>query len=158
MNDVIKTLLYSYPSFDAIVEATDKLVYYKAITSYKNNSKTCDQMNEILALNERSARICWIKGVIDRLLSELTPFERQLIEYKYFHIDKTYDFDPSSRGYFRRQLKLEKTIEKLLDYLNPDEEWFIENLGDIYFLRSKYKKIKKMSECGRKNSAKERNL
>ena len=158
MNDVIKTLLYCYPSFIDVIKATDKLVYYKAITSYKDNSKTCAQMNEIVLLNERSARLVWIKGVIDQLLAELTPYERQLVEYKYFHIMQDENFDSSARSYFRKQLKLEKKIEKLMDYLKPDENWFYENLGDIYFLRAKYQRIKKMAETCRKNSAKERNL
>lgn len=157
MNDVIKTLLYSYPSFDEVIKATDKLVYYKAITSYKDNSKTCDQMNEIVQLNERSARIVWIKGVIEQLLNNLNDYERQLVEYKYFHYAKKSDFDTSSRSYFRKQLKLEKKIEEKMSYLNPNEEWFMDNFGDIYFLRTKYLRIKKMAN-EKKNSAKERNV
>jgi len=158
MNDVIKTLLYSYPSFEDIIEATDKLIYYKAITSYKDNSKTAKQMNEIVVLGERSSRIVWIKGIIEKLLDSLSPYERQLIEYKYFHVRQGADFDPNARSYFRKQLKLEKKIEGRLEYIKPDEEWFYNNLGDIYFLRAKYARIKKMTESSQKNSAKERNV
>lgn len=158
MNVVIKTLLYSYPSFDEVIKATDKLVYYKALSSYKDNLKTYDQMNEIVFLNERSARIVWVKGIIDKLIAELTPFERQLVEYKYFHIKQGEDFDSTSRAYFRKQLKLEKKIDKKTAYLAPDEEWFMKNLGDIYFLRAKYMRIRKMADEGKKNSATERNI
>lgn len=158
MNEVIKTLLYSYPSFDGITEATDRLVYYKALSSYKDNAKTCNQMNEIAALNERAARVVWAKGIIDKLLNELTPFERQLIEYKYFNREQGVGFDTSSRAYFRKQLRLEKKITAALAYLKPNEDWFFENFGDVYFLKAKYLRIKAAAENGRKNAAKERNI
>lgn len=158
MNEVIKTLLYSYPSFDGITEATDRLVYYKAISSYKDNTKTVKQMNEIAALNERAARIVWAKGIIDKLLGELSPLERQLIEYKYFNREQGVGFDSSSRAYFRKQLRLEKKIVAALAYLKPDEEWFMENFGEIYFLRAKYLKMKALSVNAKKNAAKERNV
>lgn len=158
MNDVIKTLLYSYPSFDKVLESTDRLVYYKALTSYRDNAKTCSQIDEIIRLNECSSRVNLIKGVIDRLLGELEDIERQMIEYKYFRAKKSYDFDPTNRAYFRKQLRLEKKIERKLEYLNPTEEWFTENFGDIYFLNAKYLRIKKLTQEGKKNAGTARNI
>lgn len=158
MNDVIKTLLYSYTTLEKVIESTDRLVYYKALASYHDNTKTLGQIDEILRLNEYSSRINGIKELIDGLLAVLSDLEKQMIEYKYFHKTRLYDFDPNDRSYFRQQLKLEKKIEAKLAYLNPTEAWFMEKFGDIYFLRAKYFNIKKLAQTGKKNSKKERNI
>ena len=101
MNDVIKTLFYSYPSFEGVLKATEKLVYFKAISSYKNNNKTLDQMEEILELNDRAARLKQVKSMVEELIDGLLDDEKQLIEYKYFHYPMPEDFDFTSRKYFR---------------------------------------------------------
>ncbi len=159
MNDVIKTLFYSYPSFEGVLKATEKLVYFKAISSYKNNNKTLNQMEEILELNDRAARLKQVKSMVEELIDGLLDDEKQLIEYKYFHYHMPEDFDFTSRKYFRRQLKLEKKIDARALSKGIDEAWFKNNLWDVYFLRAKYLKLVLNNRISVvKNSARDRNL
>lgn len=159
MNDVIKTLLYSYPSFEGVLKATEKLVYFKAVSSYKNCNKTIKQMEEILELNDRASRILRAKNMIDELIEGLSDEERKLIEYKYFHYSMGDDFDFTSRKYFRRQLKLERKIAARFLSLGIDDKWFKRNLWDVYFLRAKYLRLSAQGNSGSvKNAARDRNL
>lgn len=159
MNDVTKTLLYSYPSFDGVLKGISDLIKFKAVTSYKNSNKTYDQMNEIVDLNGKKARIIKLKEQIEALMGMLSQEERSLIEYKYFNRKITEGFDYSSRGYFRKQLRLEKKLDKIAEKNKLTEEWFNEYCWDIYFLRAKYNKIKNVSGFAKsKNAARDRNL
>lgn len=158
MNNVIKTVLYSYPSFDGVLDGIEKLAYFKAVTSYTDCNKTLKQADKILLLNNQADRIRYLKSIVNGVLSQLLPEERDLIEYKYFRYKKPEDFDYTSRKYFRKQLKLEKKLDKIAQKKGFDEDWFDENFSDIYFLKVKFNKLKNLEEKGGvKNCASESN-
>ena len=146
MEIVLKTLLYSYPSFNIIVEGLEKLAEYKAITSFSNCHKTLQQMENIIKINDRKARISELNCIVERLLNKLTVKERMLIEYKYFKYEMPQGFDYSSRAYFRAQTKTFKKLLKLMENRGYDEEWFKNNYFDIYVLRNKFQKLKAVNE------------
>lgn len=153
MNDVIRTLLYSYPSINEAVETIDKVILYKALSSCHDNRKTFQQFNDVIDLIDYSTRIYEAKCIIDKMLCQLTEEERQLVEYKFFcKKDKKANFNPCARVYFRSQLKLEKKIDEKLAYLNATEAWFFDEYGDINFLKVNYYVVKKMSKGGGINS------
>ena len=156
MEIVLKTLLYSYPSFNIIVEGLEKLAEYKAITSFSNCHKTLQQMENIIKINDKLARIRELQCIVERLLNKLTVKERMLIEYKYFKYEMPQGFDYSSRAYFREQTKTFKRLLKLMQKKNYDEEWFKNNYFDIYVLRNKFQRLSTIKEKGcSSNSARE---
>lgn len=148
MEIVLKTLLYSYPSFNIIVEGLEKLAEYKAITSFSNCHKTLQQMENIIKINDKLARIRELKDIIEGLLSKLTIKERMLIEYKFFKYDMPEGFDYSTRAYFREQTKTFKKLLKMMEKKNYDEEWFKDNYFDIYVLRNKFQRLSTVKEKG----------
>lgn len=146
MNLVMKTILYSYPSFDGVLDGIEKLAYYKAVTSYTDCNKTLKQVDKILLLNNQADRLRGLKNIIDGILSDILPEERELIEYKYFRRKNNENFDYTSRQYFRRQIKLAKKLDKIAQKKGFDEAWFDENFSDIYFLKVKFQKLKNLEE------------
>ena len=109
---VLKTILYSYPYFEMIIEGLEDLAEYKAITSYKNSNKTLEQMQNILAINGQISKICGLQEIVNRLLAELSPLERLLIEYKFFKATPPKKVNYSARAYFRAQIRVfNKLIE-----------------------------------------------
>jgi hypothetical protein len=157
MEIVLKTLLYSYPSLDIVVDGLEKLAEYKAITSFSNCHKTLQQMENIIKINDQMARIKELHSLTEGILNNLSLKERMLVEYKFFKYEPPAGFDHSSRGYFREQTK---TFNKLLNIMkrkNYDEEWFKDNYFDIYVLRNKFQKLKAIKEKSTAlNSARER--
>ncbi len=158
MEIVLKTLLYSYPSFNIIVEGLEKLAEYKAITSFSNCHKTLQQMENIIKINDKLARIRELKDIIEGLLSKLTIKERMLIEYKFFKYDMPEGFDYSTRAYFREQAKTFKKLLKKMKKKNYDEEWFKNNYFDIYVLRNKFQRLSTVKEKGCASNSKSESL
>ena len=157
MEIVLKTLLYSYPSLDIVVDGLEKLAEYKAITSFSNCHKTLQQMENIIKINDQMARVKELHSLTDDILKSLSLRERMLVEYKFFKYEPPSGFDHSSRAYFREQTK---TFNKLLNIMkdnNYDEEWFKNNYFDIYVLRNKFQKLKAVKAKSLvQNSASER--
>ncbi|MDY4186484.1 MAG: hypothetical protein SOX77_01325 [Candidatus Borkfalkiaceae bacterium] len=157
MNLVMKTVLYSYPSFDGVLDGIEKLVYFKAVTSYTDCNKTLKQADKILLLNNQADRIRMLKNTVNEILCEILPEERELLEYKYFKYKKPEGFDYTSRKYFRKQIKFAKKLDKIAEKKGFDEKWFDENFSDIYFLKVKFQKLKKLEEEKVKNSTRDSN-
>lgn len=145
---VLKTILYSYPYFEMIIEGLEDLAEYKAITSYKNSNKTLEQMQNILAINGQISKICGLQEIVNGLLAELSPLERLLIEYKFFKATPPKKVNYSARAYFRAQIRVfNKLIERMLQ-LGYNVDWFKQNYLDLYFLKAKYRKLKKIKKLG----------
>ena len=72
MEIVLKTLLYSYPSLDIVVDGLEKLAEYKAITSFSNCHKTFEQMENIIKINDQMARVKELHSLTDDILKKLS--------------------------------------------------------------------------------------
>ena len=157
MDIILKTLLYSYPTFDVAIEGLEKLVEYKALTSFANCHKTVKQMEEIIKINSQSERIYDLKRLVNGFLDKLTLKERMLIEYKFFKYKMPEGFDYCSRRYFREQLKVFEKLLKIMEKNKYDEKWFKSNYGDIFFLQVKYKNLKRTKKQCKANNSKMEN-
>ncbi len=153
MDVVLKTLLYSYPSFNIVIDGLEKLAEYKAISSFSCSSKTVKQMENIIRINEQIAKMDELKAIMECLLSKLSLKEKMLLEYKYFKHEMPDGFDCSSRQYFREQNKLMKKLIKSMENKGYNVEWFEGNYLNIFFLKVKYKKLKKLKQQGSVNNS-----
>jgi hypothetical protein len=157
MEIVLKTLLYSYPSLDIVVDGLEKLAEYKAITSFSNCHKTLQQMENIIKINDQMARVKELHSLTEGILNKLSLKERMLVEYKFFKYELPEGFDHNSRAYFREQTKTFNKLLKIMKNKNYDEEWFKDNYFDIYVLRNKFQKLKAVKAKNiMQNSASER--
>lgn len=138
----MKTIFYSYPMIDNVVMGIDKLVLYKALTSYCDCSKTMQQIDKILLLQNQADRLKNLQNILNNFVNSLPDEQVKLIEYKYFRKQMEEDFDYTSRQYFRKQKKLTEKILRFVERNNMDEKWFLENFSDIDFLNKTYLKIK----------------
>ena len=148
MDVVLKTLLYSYPSFASVKEGLFRLIEHKAVVSFHNCSKTLEQMNNIIKLNNQIAKVSELEKIVQDLLSDLNTKERMLIEYKFFKRQPPIGFDYSSRTYFRAQEKVFKHLLIQMKINKYDHVWFLTNYSDLYFLISKYNSLKKRKALG----------
>lgn len=146
MNLVFKTVLYSYPSFDGVLDGIEKLAYFKALTSYADSNKTLKQIDKILLLNNQADRLKNLKRIVNELLDGLTEEERELLSYKFFRYPPSPGFDYSSRRYFRMQKKLAEKLDKIAKRRGYDERWFSDNFSDIYFLKAKFERLKSIEQ------------
>lgn len=153
MENVVNTVLYCYPSFQSVINGMERLAYFKAISSFKDCTKTLSQIEEILQINSQKERLKNLKRTVECILSQLSTEEKMLIEYKFFKIKPSEDYDCTSRKYFRKQNKLYKKLLEIFKVKSLDNEWFEENYFDIYFLKCKYLRFKTHeSKKGVKNS------
>ena len=158
MNIVLKTVLYSYTALDGVIEGLDELILYKAVSSFQSSSKTLAQVDKILILQNQVGRLVGLKNLVEDILNRLSNEERQLTEYKFFRKSSGDDFDYSSRKYFRKQNRLEEKLDRMAEKRGMTEEWFKKEFGDVYFLRVKYAKLKKIAEKNPvHNSVRDRN-
>lgn len=146
MNLVFKTVLYSYPSFDGVLDGLEKLAYFKALTSYADSNKTLKQIDKILLINNQADRLKYLKRTVNELLYGLSPEERELLRYKFFRTPPRPGFDYTSRKYYRKQKKLALKLDCIAKRLGYDEDWFSNNFSDIYFLKAKFERLKNLEE------------
>ncbi len=146
MNLVFKTLLYSYPSFDGVLDGIEKLAYFKALTSYADSNKTLKQVDKILQLNNQAARLRLLKHTVNGLIAKLSHEERELLRYKFFRLPPRAGFDYTSRTYYRKQKKLALKLDAIAKQKGYDDAWFCKNFSDIYFLKAKYERLKRMEQ------------
>lgn len=133
-----KVLLYAYPHLEDLSRQIDELVLKRALSSFSNYTCCETQCEMILNMSDQKVRLLALKSRLDEILTRLTDYEIELLEYKYFKRkpkSSFSDFDSTSRQYFRRQLKLTEKISALLNRVGMTEKWFNENYLDIDFMK-----------------------
>lgn len=156
MDIVLKTILYSYPSYSALIKELETLAENKAVYSYKNCSKTLEQMEEIIQINQQIRKIVELQDVVNRLIGELNEKEKRFLEYKYFKRGIPEECYHNYRTYYRVQKRI---LEKLIDFMllnGYNSAWLKLNYFDLYFIKMKYNRLKKLKDKGTlSNSASE---
>ena len=143
-NYYAKTILYAYPNLISLMEQIDELVEKKAFASMGNFTPAIVQCEKILDLTEQKKTLIKVKLVVDKVLQKFSLEEIDCFAYKYFkNKPKEYfkNFDASSRGYFRKQIKLISLFSKRLEYCGIDDDWFVKNCMTIDFFRELYKRV-----------------
>ncbi len=143
-NYYAKTILYAYPNLLSLMEQIDELVEKKAFASMGNFTPAIAQCEKILGLTDQKKILIKVKIVVDKVLQKFAVDELDCFAYKYFkNKPKEYfkNFDASSRGYFRKQIKLINLFSKRLEYCGIDDDWFIKNCLTIDFFKELYKRV-----------------
>lgn len=152
-----KTVLYAYPNLQAVMEQIDELVERKALTSINDFTPCIEQCEKILNFTAQKDVLIDLKIMVEQVLDKLNAFQSDCLEYKYFkRKPKEYfkDFDSTSRGYFRRQNALIKTLSRLFDKAGITDEWFKENCLKMDFFSELLRRVKLLEEQGNKNKSK----
>ena len=146
MEVVLKTLLYLYPSLKYNKDGLERLANRKALRSCCDNSKTMQQINEIIKINGQIRKIEELEECVNLLLDHLSNEERIAISYKYFNKSLKGISEFSLRSYYRY---LKRAFDKLLIVAKEKDLspfWLKSNYGDIYFISFTYRKLLKKSE------------
>lgn len=141
-----KTILYCYGKIQEYIEESERMIRYKALTSYSVKESTMYQIEKIIDLIYAKNRLAELKEKLDGIFAKFSKDERECIDYKYYRIKPREDFDYTSRNYFRKQQRIIKKIGNLLAKKKMDEKWFCDNYLDIYFLRNIYERQKRKAE------------
>ena len=145
MENVVKTILYCYPSFQSVIDGMERLAYLKAVVSFTDSNRTVEQVDKILFKNNEKKRLLALKRTIDYMLCSLSADELMLIEEKFFNKKRNIDENISTRQYYRKQKMVFDKIVLMFKKRGFDQTWFEENYGDIYFLKARYLTIKKIA-------------
>jgi len=154
-----KVLLYAYPHLEDLSRQIDELVLKRALSSFSNYTSCETQCEKILNMSDQKVRLLALKSRLDEILTRLTDYEIELLEYKYFKRkpkSSFSDFDSTSRQYFRRQLKLTEKISALLNRVGMTEKWFNENYLDIDFMKLLLDRVIEYENNGNINKNKKR--
>ena len=155
-----KAALYSYAHLEAIAEQLDEIVEKKAFSSSMNFSPALNQFEEIIGLTHQKQIIYALKLCLDVALKKFSDREKDFLDYKYFRLKpKEYykDFDASSRGYFRTQVRLAEKFAECLQKAGYSDERFEEECLSIEFFREMLARVKEKENLSRKNkTAKEK--
>lgn len=132
----VKTLLYAYPHVTALTEQIDDIVMSKALSSIRDYSPCEEQCEKIIELTEQKKTLIDFKLRADRVVKKLNQYELDCLDYKYFkQKPKEYyaQFDSSSRTYFRRQIRIVKRMNSLMEIEGLSDEWFIKKCLKMSF-------------------------
>ena len=149
-----KTLLYVYGVADSVIEQLDDLAMRKALTSISDFSPCIEQCEKIINLTNQKNIILEIKENISKILSKLTIYQQDLLDYKYFKKkpkDYYKNFDFSSRAYFRSQVKVVSIVSEKLEKYDINDNWFEENCLDIQFFKEMLNRVKEKELLSNKN-------
>lgn len=150
-----KCILYSYANLEQIMEQIDKLIEKKALESMNDFSPCITQCEKILNLTEQKGALITLKIICDNLFSKLSKYELDCLDYKYFRRHKKeyfIDFDCTSRGYFRRQIRLAIKVATRLEKLGITDDWFEDNCLSTDFFKELLKRVKQKEESFRKDN------
>ena len=132
----VKTLLYAYPHVTALTEQIDDIVLSKALSSIRDYSPCEEQCEKIIELTEQKKTLIDFKLKMDKVVKKLNEYELDCLDYKYFKQKaKEYfvDFDASSRTYFRRQIRIAKKVNSLVEVNGINDEWFVKKCLKMSF-------------------------
>ncbi len=152
-----KTVLYAYANIEAVKEQIDDFVERKALSSMSDYTPCIEQCESILNYTAQKIALIELKELTERVLSKLSPYELDCLDYKYFKKKpKEYymDFDCESRGYFRRQVSLVKKVGEAFESIGVTDEWFKKNLLTTNFFKELLKRVEAQEKKNYKNKAK----
>ncbi len=147
-----KVLLYAYPHLLKLTEQIDDLVLKKALGSFSCHKSCIDQAEAIMDMTLQKKNLLSLKVRLDEILKKQFTKDILYLEYKYFKRLKKeayQNFDTSSRGYFRKQIKL---AEKFLTLINADgmtEKWFFETFSNSEFMMRLLARVTEYENSGR---------
>lgn len=151
-----KVILYAYAHLSAIAEQIDELVEKKAFSSYMDFSPALFQCESIINLTEQKKCVFALKLTADEVLKGFSESEKDCFDYKYFHFKpKEYyaDFDASSRGYFRRQIRLADKFCERMEKAGYGDERFEKECLTMDFFREMLSRVKEKENMNRKNKS-----
>ena len=140
----VKSLLYTYPNVQELLDQIDVLVEKKAISSMDNFKPCIDQCEEIIGLTEQKDILIEIYQTTKKILNEFSTYELDCLDYKYFkQKSKEYykDFDAQSRQYFRVQNRIVARLTGLYESRGLTDEWFIKKCLNNTFFKEMLRRI-----------------
>ena len=149
-----KVVLYAYAHLMALGEQIDELVEKKAFSSSMDFSPAIKQFEKIIDLTHQKDVVFALKLCADKALGGFSDHEKEFLDYKYFHSKpKSFyaDFDASSRGYFRTQIRLAEKFAKSLEKAGYSDERFENECLSIDFFREMLNRVKERENLNRKN-------
>ena len=149
-----KAALYSYAHLEAVAEQMDELVEKKAFSSSMNFTPAIHQFEEIIGLTYQKQIVYALKLCLDAALKHFSEREKDFLDYKYFHLkpkDYYKDFDASSRGYFRTQVRLAEKFAERLQKAGYSDERFENECLSVEFFREMLSRVKEKENLSRKN-------
>lgn len=155
-----KVVLYAYAHLETIAEQIDELVEKKAYSSSMNFTPAIKQFENIIDLTYQKDIVFALKLSADKALGTFSEHEKEFLDYKYFHFKpKSFyeNFDASSRGYFRMQVRLADKFAKSLEKAGYSDQRFENECLSIDFFREMLNRVKEKENLNRKNkTAKEK--
>lgn len=154
-----KTILYAYPSFNSLAKQIDELVERRALSSMTDFSSCEKQCEKIIDLTQCKDLIFSLKLNVEEVLKKFTKEEIEYFDYKFFRLkprDYNWCFEPSSRAYFRKQIKLSELFAKRLDRVGVNDEFFEKNCLEIEFFKELLKRTAEHEIISKKNKPKKK--
>ena len=151
-----KVILYAYAHLMAIANQIDEVVEKKAFSSYMDYSPAINQFESIIGLTEQKKSIFALKLTADEALKGFTDSEKDCLDYKYFHLKpKEYyiDFDASSRGYFRKQIRLAEKFAERMERAGYSDKRFKTECLTMDFFKEMLSRVKEKENLNRKNKS-----
>jgi hypothetical protein len=105
----------------------DDIVLRKALSSMSDFSPCEEQCAKIIELTEQKKIYIDFKLRADKVVESLSEYELDCLDYKYFkQKPKEYynGFDVSSRSYFRKQIRIAKKVNSLMEKQGLNDKWF----------------------------------
>lgn len=137
-----QTLLYTYPKLNENAEQLDKMVLYKALTSWSTTKNTFTQIEKINELNSRKTTVLVLKNALDKILSSFTKQEIELVERRFFNKIKSTPNGMNNSSYYRKIVSILKKFAKAVEKEGIGEDWFLKYCRNIWFLESDYSRRK----------------
>ncbi len=141
MTSYAKTILQSYKALVPLTMQIEEIIKAKAKNSFYNFSSTEILAEKILALIEAMKILIELKEVVDKALSKLSQRDKILIDYKYFGVTPSGEFDHTSRKYYRMQVRALKNFCQALEGLGVTKEWFENNCLKIAYISQIHKMV-----------------
>ena len=160
MEIALKTAFYCYPSYEKIIFNLEQVVEKKAICSYSNPSKTLKQMEEIILINEKIAKLTELKCLISELLNRLSDEERLCVEYRFFKRFSAEIYDSAfiyKRYYYK---KINRAFSRMVEEayaLGLDVDWLTCRFNTFKPFADTYKKLKNNQPLKGERVVKKRN-
>lgn len=141
MNYYEKTLLSVYKSLDGVINQMEHIIKQKARNSYYDYTPCEIQAENILKIVNARFDLIELKNLIEEAVSKLNETNKLLITFKYFKIKPNFEFDHTSRNYFRKQIKALNSFSIVLKSLGFNEKQFESKYLTMPFIYRVYKKI-----------------
>lgn len=154
-----KVLLYAYPQLLKLTEQIDDLVLKRALGSFSCYDSCLEQAEAIMDMTLQKQNLLSLKVRLDEILKKHFENDMIYLEYKYFKRLKKeayQNFDASSRGYFRKQLKLAEKFSSLIKADGMTEKWFFETFSNSEFMMRLLARVTEYETSGRIIKAKKK--